>query len=90
MASRLCSSSQPPVLSSPPTSVPALSKGQGSFCIQPMKATHNQKDLLHHVVNNLPLSLSLSIICICPCSYICVQVLAFEYKMSPIGSLIQI
>ena len=27
----------------------ALSKGQGSFFIQPMKATHKQKDLLHHL-----------------------------------------
>ena len=28
--------------------IAALSKGQGSFFILPMKATYRQKDLLHH------------------------------------------
>ena len=56
----------------------ALSKGQGSFFIQPMKAMHRQKDLLHqeiirmsktkHTWENLGLKFGMSV-CMCICMY---------------------
>ena len=45
----LCPSSQNSDLSTPPIFKSALSKDQGSLFIQPMKATHKHKNLLHQL-----------------------------------------